>query len=107
MEHHRIGATDLFVSPVAMGSWPITGITSVGVTEAPGLATLQAAADTSVNFFDTAYSYGYDGESERLLARALCHRRKEIVIASKGWAALGRNRPTGPRCVAGHAAPTM
>jgi len=79
----RIGRTDLFVTPIAMGCWPIAGITSINVTEENSLATLQAALDAGINFFDTAYCYGYDGESERLIGRALGHRRKEIVIASK------------------------
>jgi aryl-alcohol dehydrogenase-like predicted oxidoreductase len=66
-----------------MGCWPIAGVTSVDVTEADSLATLRAAADAGINFFDTAYCYGYSGESERLIARALGTRRHEIVIASK------------------------
>jgi aryl-alcohol dehydrogenase-like predicted oxidoreductase len=79
----RLGQTDIHVTPVAMGCWPITGITSVDVNEAASLATLQAALDTGINFFDTAYVYGYEGESERLIARALGQRRDEIVLASK------------------------
>jgi aryl-alcohol dehydrogenase-like predicted oxidoreductase len=79
----RLGQTDVHVSPVAMGCWPITGITSVDVNEAASLATLQTAVDAGINFFDTAYAYGYEGESEQLIARALGHRRREIVIASK------------------------
>lgn len=79
----RIGTTDLMVSPVAMGCWPITGITSIDVTESNSLATLQAAVDSGINFFDTAYVYGYAGESEKMIARALGHRRSELVIASK------------------------
>jgi aryl-alcohol dehydrogenase-like predicted oxidoreductase len=82
-ELRRLGTSNLLVSPVAMGCWPIAGITSVGVSEGESLRTLQAALDTGINFFDTAYCYGYDGESERMIARALGHRRDEIVIASK------------------------
>jgi aryl-alcohol dehydrogenase-like predicted oxidoreductase len=67
-----------------MGCWPIAGIRSVDVNEADSLATLRAALDSGVNFFDTAYCYGYHGESERLIARALGTVRGEIVIASKG-----------------------
>jgi aryl-alcohol dehydrogenase-like predicted oxidoreductase len=78
-----LGNSNRFVTPVAMGCWPITGITSIDVNEADSLATLQAAVDAGINFFDTAYAYGYNGESEQLIARALCHRRDEIVIASK------------------------
>lgn len=79
-----LGQTSIAVTPVAMGCWPISGVTSVNVTEAESLATLEAAVDSGVNFFDTAYCYGYEGESERLIARALGHRRDDIVIATKG-----------------------
>ena len=83
MELRTIGQTDIRVTPVAMGCWPITGITSIDVEESRSLATLEAAFDAGVNFFDTAYSYGYDGESEKMIGRALGHRRDEIVIATK------------------------
>ena len=78
-----LGTSELRVTPVAMGCWPIAGITSVGVTEADSLRTLEAAVAAGINFFDTAYCYGYEGESERLIARALGHRRDELVIATK------------------------
>jgi aryl-alcohol dehydrogenase-like predicted oxidoreductase len=80
----EIGRTGIRVTPLAMGCWPIAGITSVDVTEAQSLATLEAAADSGLNFFDTAYCYGYDGESETLIGRALGQRRDQLVIATKG-----------------------
>lgn len=79
-----IGKSEILVTEVAMGCWPIAGITSVGVTEENSLATLTEALDSGINFFDTAYCYGYEGESEKLIAKALGHRRDEIVIATKG-----------------------
>ena len=84
LEKRKIGNTDIEVTPVAMGCWPISGITSVNVTEPESLATLEAALDAGINFFDTAYCYGYSGESEQMIARALGPRRDEIVIATKG-----------------------
>lgn len=87
IEHNtlrRIGRTDLLVTPVAMGCWPITGITSIDVNESDSLATLTAALDAGINFFDTAYCYGFEGESERMIATALGSHRKEIIIATKG-----------------------
>lgn len=80
----RLGRTGMEVTPVAMGCWPIAGVTSIDVTEAASLATLKAALDAGINFFDTAYCYGYEGDSERMIARALGRRRDDIVIASKG-----------------------
>lgn len=67
-----------------MGCWPITGITSLGVQEEASLATLAAAFDAGINFFDTAYCYGFAGESERMIARVLARHRHQIVIATKG-----------------------
>jgi aryl-alcohol dehydrogenase-like predicted oxidoreductase len=101
-EPRPIGDTGIHVTPVAMGCWPITGITSVDVSEAAGLATLQAAVDAGINFFDTAYCYGYDGESERMIARALGHRRDEIVIASKAglhWIDRRQHRDARPETI--------
>ena len=84
MQMRTIGETTIAVTPIGMGCWPIVGITSVDVTEAHSLATLEAAFEAGVNFFDTAYCYGYDGESERMIARALGKERDKIIIASKG-----------------------
>ncbi|MCY2965153.1 MAG: aldo/keto reductase [Planctomycetota bacterium] len=79
-----LGKTAIRVTGIAMGCWPIAGVSSLGVTEADSLRTLEQAVDSGINFFDTAYCYGYDGESERLIGRALGNRRDQIVIATKG-----------------------
>jgi aryl-alcohol dehydrogenase-like predicted oxidoreductase len=79
-----LGDTGLRVTPIGMGCWPIAGVTSIDVNEADSLATLQAALDGGINFFDTAYCYGYTGESERLVGRVLRGVRDRVVIATKG-----------------------
>ncbi len=94
-----IGNTNIQITPIAMGCWPISGVTSVDVTEQASLATLNAALDSGINFFDTAYCYGYDGESERLIAKALGDKRDQIVIATKGgihWAGTKQVRDASP-----------
>lgn len=96
----RLGDTDLLVTPVALGCWPIAGVTSLNVNEADSVRTIDAALASGVNFLDTAYMYGYDGESERRIGRAVAGRRDEVVIATKcglHWDAqrqrLADNRP--------------
>lgn len=79
----KLGQTDILVSPVAMGAWPISGMTSLNVNDADSLATLRAALEAGINFFDSAYCYGANGESSRLLAKAFAGRRDEVVIATK------------------------
>ena len=58
-------------------------------------------------FLDTAYCYGVEGESERLIARAVAGRRHEMVIATKGgieWGpAASRSSTAGPPRCAGNA----
>lgn len=80
----EIGTTGIRVTPLAMGCWPISGITSIDVTEDHSLATLQAAFDSGINFFDTAYCYGYGGESEKMIGQVLGPHRDKLVIATKG-----------------------
>ena len=95
----EIGQTGIHVSLVGMGCWPISGVTTLGVSEQDALTTLEAAVDSGINFFDTAYCYGYSGESEKLLARALGHRRDQVVIASKGgihWEDRVQKRDASP-----------
>ena len=79
-----LGNSGIQVAPVAFGGWPISGMTSRGVSEADSIATLAACFDVGINFLDTAYCYGAHGESERLIARATAGRREQVVIATKG-----------------------
>lgn len=46
------------------------------------LATLHRAIELGVTFWDTAQSYGA-GHNERLLAKALAHRRDDVTLATK------------------------
>jgi len=88
MQLRQLGTTGIMVTPVALGCWPIAGMTSPDVTHEQSLLTLHAAVDAGINFLDTAYAYGLDGESERLIAEALGDRREQLVIASKGGISL-------------------
>lgn len=84
MLYREIGSTGIRVSAIALGCWPIAGMTSLDVNETDSLATLAACFDLGINFLDTAYCYGAKGESEKLIAHALAGRRDEMVIATKG-----------------------
>src|SRR3569832_2104713 len=84
MTLRTLGQTSLEVTPLGMGCWPITGITSIDVNEDDSLATIRAAFDAGINFFDTAYCYGFNGESEQMIARVLRQDRDKIVLATKG-----------------------
>jgi aryl-alcohol dehydrogenase-like predicted oxidoreductase len=90
--HHDrrpLGNSGFSVSPVALGCWPIAGVTTLGANDADSIATVQKCFDVGINHLDTAYVYGPNGESENLIRRALAgvngkaSRRDEMVIATK------------------------
>ena len=68
---------------ITLGLWPIAGITTVGVTDADASATIAAAIDAGIVSFDTAFSYGYDGESDRHLGRAIGSQRDRFQVMGK------------------------
>ena len=58
MQLRRLGNSDLRVSPVALGCWPIAGMTSINVNDTDSRATIAECLDCRINFLDTAYNYG-------------------------------------------------
>jgi aryl-alcohol dehydrogenase-like predicted oxidoreductase len=93
MRYRKFGRTGLFVSELCFGSMTFGGKTGIwekiGNTEQQEADRLVGVAlDAGINFFDTADSYA-DGDSERILGRALGARRREIVLASKVRSRVG------------------
>ncbi len=80
----RLGTSELFVSSVALGCWPITGLTTLDVTRDASLKTIRSALDSGINFLDTAYAYGIEGESEQMIGEVIAGRRESVIVASKG-----------------------
>ncbi|WP_146595273.1 aldo/keto reductase [Novipirellula galeiformis] len=69
--------------PIVLGLWPIAGVTTLGVTQAEAQATIATAIDLGITAFDTAFSYGYDGESDKILKPFLAHDRDRFVVIGK------------------------
>lgn len=80
MRYRRLGASDLDVSVISLGSWLTYG---VGVDKERAIACVDAAFDLGINFFDTANVYGR-GAAESVLGEALAGRpRDSYVLATK------------------------
>ena len=77
---------------VVLGLWPIAGVTTIGVTDADARGTIQTALDLGIRAFDTAYGYGYDGESDRYLGDAIRSRRDECYVIGKVGQRWSENR---------------
>ena len=93
MRYSTVGRTGLFVSELCFGAMTFGGKSGIwekiGNTEQQEADRLIGLAlDAGINFFDTADVYS-EGESERILGKALGSRRKDIVLASKVRGRMG------------------
>jgi aryl-alcohol dehydrogenase-like predicted oxidoreductase len=88
---------ELSVSAIGIGCMPMAGVTKGmygEADEAESVATIHAAIDRGVTFFDTAEVYG-PYANEELLGRAIRGRREGLVIATKFGFRIGENGPAG------------
>jgi aryl-alcohol dehydrogenase-like predicted oxidoreductase len=80
MKYRKLGASDLEVSEISLGSWLTYG---VGVEAEAARACLERAFELGINFVDTANIYGR-GAAESFLGEALRDRaRDSYVLATK------------------------
>ncbi len=80
MKYRKLGASDLEVSEISLGSWLTYG---VGVEMEKARACVNAAFDLGINFIDTANVYGR-GAAESVLGELLAGRpRDSYVLATK------------------------
>jgi aryl-alcohol dehydrogenase-like predicted oxidoreductase len=80
MKYRKLGASDLNVSEISLGSWLTYG---VGVEKEKAIACVNRAFELGINFIDTANVYGR-GAAETVLGEALAERpRQSYVLATK------------------------
>jgi aryl-alcohol dehydrogenase-like predicted oxidoreductase len=82
MDLRRLGP-ELQVSAVGLGAMALSEQNYGPVDEAESVRTLHEAIDRGVTLIDTAETYGIDHANEKLLGRALGHRRDKVVLATK------------------------
>jgi myo-inositol catabolism protein IolS len=90
MNYRRLGKSEISVSEISLGCWTLGGLNWVdgspngwaNVDDREAISAVHYALDQGVNHFDNADVYG-NGRAERLLARALGKKSKDVVIASK------------------------
>jgi 1-deoxyxylulose-5-phosphate synthase len=80
MKYRKLGASDLSVSEISLGSWLTYG---VGVERDKAAACVDRAFELGINFIDTANAYGR-GAAETFLGDVLAKRaRDSYVLATK------------------------
>lgn len=82
MRYRKLLQTELKVSEICFGTWPISGHGMGKVNETDAQHTINRAIELGVNFFDTADMYGF-GYAEALLGRTLGSVKEDVIIATK------------------------
>jgi aryl-alcohol dehydrogenase-like predicted oxidoreductase len=86
MQYNNVPGTNLKISALSLGTMMFGGQTN----EADSISIMEYAAQHGVNFWDTANVYN-QGESERIVGKALKGRRGEIFLATKVNGQMGAN----------------
>ena len=81
MKYRSISGIGVPASEIGMGCANLASLSNP-IPRERALATLHAALDSGINFFDTADSYG-QGRSEQLIGEALKGRRQDAIIQTK------------------------
>src|SRR3954467_11597925 len=90
MRYRTLGTSDLSVSEISLGCWTLGGLNWVNghangwadVDEDEAVRAIHQALDAGGNHFDNPDVYG-NGRAERLLAKALGTRSKDVIVATK------------------------
>jgi len=81
-----LGNSDLWVTPIGLGSWAIGGGDNPygwgAQDDDDSIRTIQHALDLGINWIDTAKGYGH-GHSEEIVGQALKGRRDKVIVATK------------------------
>jgi len=86
MKYRKLGASDLSVSEISLGSWLTYG---VGVEKDKAAACVNRAFELGINFIDTANVYGR-GAAETVLGETLAGRnRGSYILATKVFGDMG------------------
>ena len=82
MELCTLGASEVKISPIIMGTWQAGKDMWVGIDDSETIKALRAAFEAGITTIDTAEYYGH-GHSERVIGEALADVRDQLVYATK------------------------
>src|SRR5204863_9671572 len=93
MQQREFGRTSTRVTPITLGSWPMSGDRYGRIDDSEAVRTIHSAMEQGITSFDTAPGYG-DGHAEETLGAALVGRRDQAVVTTK-CGILARDPRTG------------
>jgi len=90
MDYVSLPTSNLKISRIILGTWPLGGTFWGEYNEKQALQTIEFALEKGITTVDTAPVYG-DGQAERLLGQIIKNKREKVIIATKGGLNLKKN----------------
>lgn len=85
MEKRQLGNSDLYITPIIMGTWQAGKTRWVGIEDEESIRAIREAVDCGITTIDTAEVYG-NGHSERIVGTALKDVRDKVIYCTKVFA---------------------
>lgn len=85
MEKRQLGTSEIYITPIVMGTWQAGKSMWVGIEDAETVKAMRSAFEAGITTFDTAEMYG-NGHSEQIVSKALSDVRSQVIYASKVFA---------------------
>jgi aryl-alcohol dehydrogenase-like predicted oxidoreductase len=82
MQSREFGSTGVQISPITLGSWPMSGDRYGKIDDSEAVKTIRSALEHGITSFDTAPGYG-SGHAEETLGAALDGQRDRAVVTTK------------------------
>ena len=83
MKYRRMGNSGFDISVIGQGTWEMGNDFFGEVDEKQSIDAIRASIDAGVNMVDTAAAYGPNGDSEKVVAKAIKGLRDKVVLATK------------------------
>ena len=94
MEAREFGNTGVKVSPITLGSWPMSGDRYGAIDDGDAVRTIRRAQEQGITSFDTAPGYG-SGHAEETLGAALADGRRDQAVVTTKCGIVARDPRTG------------
>ncbi|WP_330205319.1 aldo/keto reductase [Cyanobacterium sp. Dongsha4] len=85
MKTRQLGKSDIYITPIIMGTWQAGKRMWVGIEDSESISAIRQAVESGITTIDTAEVYG-EGHSERIVGEALKSVRDKVIYASKVFA---------------------
>ena len=82
MKYRKLGITELDISEIGVGLWPLSNTFIGADSDRNPLLILPQALDLGINYFDTSSTY-QNGQGEELIAKILGRTRSRSILGTK------------------------